>query len=281
MKKGNLPDIPPTRGDDIHNLELMDDADLILFMAGNQFMVMEELLGEFGIRYPDIKKIFYETLPPGLELRQILAGGALFGDKVLTGTPDIYTSVTEKAMKQLKERSLVSEYSVYLHNRLVLMVPGGNPAGIKGLDDLGRDEIRVSQPGSMEDITHYIVEMYLKAGAEQLAGRIMEEKRAEGTTILTVVHHRETPLRIRKGTVDVGPVWATEVVNAQREGLGVEAVEVGPELDQHDRVDYYIARLCKAPNPENAERFIEFIKSDRAQAIYKSYGFVPELQRSH
>jgi len=52
--------------------------------------------------------------------------------------------------------------------------------------------------------------MYRQAGGDELVHRIMDKKRAEGTTIFTVVHHRETPLRILKKTVDVGPVWATD-----------------------------------------------------------------------
>jgi ABC-type molybdate transport system substrate-binding protein len=276
-RKEPLPEIPATRADDLHNLEHMDSADLVLFMAGNQFMVMEELLGEFRARNPDIKEIFYETLPPGLELRQILAGGARFGGRVVTGRPDVYASVTEDAMNKLKERALVEEYFIYLHNRLVLMVPEGNPKGIKGAEDLGGEDIVVSQPGEMEDITRYIKDMYLKAGGEGLLNRIMEEKRAGATTVLTVVHHRETPLRIRKGRADAGPVWATEVVNARKEGLRVEAVEVGPGLDQHDRVNYYIAALTEAPNPENAKAFLDFIRSEKAQGIYRGYGFVPHF----
>lgn len=105
----------------------------------------------------------------------------------------------------------------------------------------------------------------------------MEEKRSEGTTVLTVVHHRETPLRIRKGTADVGPVWATEVVNAKRGGLKVEAIEPGEGLDQRDKVNYFITRLKNAPNPENADKFLNFIKSQKAQEIYKVYGFAPHF----
>ena len=269
------PEIPSTRGDDLHNLELMDEAQLVLFMAGNQFMVMEELIGAFRERYPEVEKIFYETLPPGLELKQILAGGALFQGRVITGRPDIYTSVTEDAMKELATRGLIDKYHIYLHNRIVLMVLEGNPAGIKTVNDLGRDDIRISQPGAMEDITSYILDMYERAGGKKLVRRIMEEKRAEGTTILTLVHHRETPLRLEKGTVDVGPVWATEVVHAKREGLRFEVVELGERLDQRHRVNYYIAKLKDSPNPENAEKFLSFVLSDKAQSIYESYGFVP------
>jgi molybdate transport system substrate-binding protein len=270
-----LPEIPSARGDDLHHLEHMHDADLVLFMAGNQFMVMDELLGEFRKACPEVKKIFYETLPPGLELKQIIAGGARFRDTVIDVVPDVYTSVTEDAMKELAVGGHISSYAVYLHNRLVLMITQGNPADIRSINDLGRDEVRVSQPGALEDISHYINDMYEKAGGEALRKRIMEEKMAEGTTILTVVHHRETPLRIQKGTVDAGPVWATEVVHAVSEGLKVEAVEPGVELDQRDRVNYYITRLNKGANPENAEKFLEFIMSREAQGVYTKYGFVP------
>ncbi len=270
-----LPEIPVNYREDLHNLEYLNEADLVLFMAGNQFMVMEELLKVFQKAYPEIKKIFYETLPPGLELKQILAGGARFGDMEIRVTPDIYTAVSESAMQELVKKDLIKDYFIYLHNRIVLMVPKGNPKGIKSVQDLARDDVRISQPGPLEDITRYIVEMYRKAGGEELVHRIMEEKRAEATTIFTLVHHRETPLRIVKGTVDVGPVWATEVIHAQNQGLPVEMVEVGEDLDQRDKVNYYIAVLTNAPHIESAKKFLEFIKSADAQNIYAKYGFVP------
>jgi len=273
----SLPEISLSRGDDLHGLEYMDNADLVLFMAGNQFMVMDELLALFQQKYPEIKKIFYETLPPGLELKQILAGGAKFGEKEIRTTPDVYTAVTEDAMKELLHRGYIDDYFVYLHNRIVLMVPEGNPAGIRTVLDLGRDNVRISQPGEMEDITWYITDMYKSAGGDTLAKRIMDDKRAEGITILTVVHHRETPLRIRKGTVDVGPVWATEVKNAQSMGLRVESIEPGEGLDQRGKVNYYVARLKNASHPENAEKFLNFMKTPQAQEIYRRFGFVPHF----
>jgi ABC-type molybdate transport system substrate-binding protein len=268
--------IPSNRGDDLHNLEHKDDADLVLFVAGNQFMVMEELLDASKDEHL-VEKVFYETLPPGLELRQILEGGAVFGDIKIDVMPDVYASVTEKAMEKLEERDLIEkgDYFLYLHNRIVLMVPGGNPAGISSVEDLGQSGVRISQPNpETEDIAEYIVDMYKSAGGEELARMIMEEKRAEGTTILTIVHHRETPLRITKGTVDVGPVWATEVKNAKKEGLKIDMIDPGPGLDQRGKINYYMTKLKSGKNPENARAFLEFIKSDVAQSIYEKYGFV-------
>jgi molybdate transport system substrate-binding protein len=280
MDKKTFPMIPSERADDLHHLEIANEADLVLFMAGNQFMVMKEIISAFKGEYPDIEKIFYETLPPGLELKQILAGGAVFRGGIIDVQPDIYSSVNEKAMKILEEAGhiLKKDYHLYLHNRLTLMVPKNNPAGIKSVADLGRDSIRVSQPDpANEDIAFHIIEMYRQAGGDELVHRIMEKKRAEGTAIFTIVHHRETPLRILKQTADAGPVWLTEAVYAKAAGLSIDVVEPGEKLDQRNEINYYICKLQEAPHPENADKFIEFITSSTAGSIYQKYGFMAHL----
>lgn len=211
-------------------------------------------------------------------MKQILAGGAVFRDHILAVQPDIYSSVNLKAMQQLQSDGHIEEndYRLYLHNRLALMVPQGNPAGIRSVTDLGRADIRISQPDpSNEDIAYHIIDMYAAAGGRKLVDRIMEEKRAEGTTILTVVHHRETPLRISRKTVDVGPVWATEIRHARSVSLACECVEPGENLDQRNAINYYIGILKQAPNRGSASRFMDFITGQTAQKIYAKYGFVP------
>ncbi|UCD91145.1 MAG: substrate-binding domain-containing protein [Desulfobacterales bacterium] len=281
MAKKDLPIIPSDRADDLHHLQFADTSDLTLFMAGNQFMVMEEIIAAFQKEHPDIKKIFYETLPPGLELKQILSGGAIFRDKVIDVHPDIYASVNEKAMQVLAAAGhiLPNDYHLYLHNRLTLMVPAGNPAQIEAVKDLAADDIRISQPDPQnEDIAFHIMDMYRQAGGDTLVYRIMEEKRAEGTIIFTVVHHRETPLRIAKKTVDVGPVWATEVLHARTTGLAFDVIEPGEDLDQRAQINYFVCKLKHAPNIENAHKFFNFITSTPAQQIYERYGFLPHYR---
>jgi hypothetical protein len=68
----SLPVIPDSRRDDLLRLKNIQQSQLNLFMAGNQFM------SAFKQLYPEIRHIYCQTLPPGLQLKQILAGGALF-----------------------------------------------------------------------------------------------------------------------------------------------------------------------------------------------------------
>ena len=273
-----MPIIPFDRKEDLHNLEYATGtkADLVLFMAGNQFMVMETLLTAFQQHYPHIRRIFYETLPPGLELKQILAGGALFKDEILSIRPDIYTSVNEKAMQTLENHGMIDRgaYHLYLHNRIVLMVPAENPLGVNAVTGLGGANIRVSQPDpENEDIACHILNMYRDAGGKALVDRIMKEKHHQGTTLYTVVHHRETPDRIISGVVDVGPVWATEVIYAQNQGIAVDLVELGEEYDQRQKINYYACRMNAAANRTNADLFLAFITGTEAASIYRKFGF--------
>ena len=278
LKKSLLPKISDAMAVDLHPVDSSGEFDLTLFMAGNQFMVMESLIKKFKLQYPGIKRIYYQTLPPGLSLKQIISGGALFKGKIIDIQPDAYASVNRAAMEKLVEAGKLEPgaYSCYLHNRLSLMVPEGNPAGIESVLDLGRGSVRISQPDpANEDIGFHIIDMYKKAGGQALVQKVMELKRAAGTTLFTKVHHRETPLRIELGEVDVGPVWATEIKYGKAVGMKIDAVDPGKQLDQREQVSYYIACLKNAPNYENAEEFIRFITSPAAQEIYDRFGFTP------
>ena len=194
--------------------------------------------------------------------------------------PDIYTSVNLAAMETLEKAGHIAstDFLLYLHNRLTLMVPEGNPAEIKSVSHLGSNEVRISQPDpDNEDIAFHIMDMYRQVGGEALVQHIMEEKKAAGTTLFTTVHHRETPVRIAQKTVDVGPVWATEAAHARSTELAFEVVEPGEAFDQRDKINYYICLLARAPHPDNAQKFIHFICSPNAQNIYTEFGFLPHF----
>jgi ABC-type molybdate transport system substrate-binding protein len=274
----NLPVIPDDRTDDLHGLEVAEKADLVIFMAGNQFMVMPDLMAAFRARNPHIRRIFYETLPPKIELRQILAGGAVFRGRVIAVPPDVYTSVSPDPVAKLVAADRVDpdRCFAYLHNRLALMVHAGNPRGIGSVHDLGRPGVRISQPNPQhEDIADHILRMYRQAGGEDLVHRIMTEKQQSGETRLTTVHHRETPQWLLNGSVDVGPVWATEVAHALREGHPLEGVAVGEALDQRQAVRYIACPLRTGRNPDQAQAFLDFLRSEAARRIYADYGFTP------
>ena len=67
-------------------------AKLILYVGGNYFFAMAPLAAAFEQAHPELKgKIYYETIPPGLLVRQMKAGGRItVGNMTWTAKPDAY-----------------------------------------------------------------------------------------------------------------------------------------------------------------------------------------------
>jgi len=63
MSLQDLPVIPADRADDLHNPEIAAEADLVLFMAGNQFMAMAELVSTFNRHIRRLKKSTMKPCP--------------------------------------------------------------------------------------------------------------------------------------------------------------------------------------------------------------------------
>jgi ABC-type molybdate transport system substrate-binding protein len=254
-------------------------ADLVMYLAGNQFMVMQELIGDFQARHPDIRTVYVETIPPGQILNgQLLKQGEIEGQQTAMN-PDLFASVNLGHLKKMKAEGKMGEYAIYIHNKLELMVAEGNPKGIKGAEDLGRDDLVQSHPNPL---TEGIFKFY---GSEMLKDLGLFEKvtggqecqscwAVEGKTWFTSRHHRETPDMIEKGEADVGIVWTTEVVHARAQGRPLEGVAIPAPLNKQDKVAYAIGVLNTGRNQANGAAFIEYLATDAAQSIYESYGFL-------
>lgn len=248
------------------------DPQLTIFFAGNQFMVVDDLIKAFKKDYPQYTRVFVETLPPGILADQIKGGSITIGNMRITHKPDIYTA-TKSIIKDMKE--YLDETQIYAFNNLSLMVPQGNPAKIKSLNDLGKDKVKISMPNpKWEGIGEQIQASYTKAGGEALRKKIMETKVQDGSTYLTKIHHRESPMRILYGDADVAPVWASEVVFQKMKGHPVDEIALPDNLNT--TATYIAGTLKNAPHPEAAKDFFNFMKTDTAKSIYKKYGFKTE-----
>jgi hypothetical protein len=96
---------------------MQTEADLVLWLAGNQFFAMDDVIGVFQKENAEIK-VGLLTLPPGLLLTAIENGGWIYGGKEFAGAPDVYASVNLEHLKQLKKNRLLETYAVYIHNEL-------------------------------------------------------------------------------------------------------------------------------------------------------------------
>jgi len=253
-------------------------SDLTIYVAGNQFMAMEELIQDFQSKNPDIKKIYLETIPPGQILKShILKQGTINGEKTAQN-PDLYASVNLGHLQKLKAKGVMDDYMIYTHNKLELMVAKGNPKHIKGPKDLARKDLVKSLPNPLTEgiFKFYGSKMLKELGIYQTVTHDKKCKSCwavKGETYFTARHHRETPYRIEHGQADVGIVWATEVQHAKDTGRKLEGVNIPAAYNMGDKVGYAIGILKTGRNAYNATRYLGYLGTKDAQNIYASYGF--------
>jgi molybdate transport system substrate-binding protein len=247
----------------------INDPQLVIFFAGNQFMCIDDLLAAFKKEYPQYQRIFAETLPPGILAKQIEGGSLTVGNMRITLQPDVYTAGKSRIVQM---NNSFNDTATYAFNKLAIMVQAGNPKQIHSLRDLGRDDVKVSMPNpAWEGIAEKIEEAYKKAGGEELKNKIMVSKVADSSTHLTQIHHRQTPMRIMYEQIDAGPVWYSEAWYQQMIHHPIEMVMIP---DKENISATYMAGVLKnAPHPQAAKDFIKFLNSDIAKIIYKKYGF--------
>ncbi|GAC1310127.1 MAG: substrate-binding domain-containing protein [Mucilaginibacter sp.] len=250
----------------------INDPQLVIFFAGNQFMCIDDLIAGFKKQYPQYQRVFAETLPPGILARQIAAGSIVIGNLRITLKPDVYTAGKSRIDQMT---GYFSSTEVYAKNKLAIMVYKGNPQNISRLADLGKPGIKISMPNpEFEGIGNRIEEAYIKAGGETLKKQIMLTKVADGTTYLTKIHHRQSPMRVLYKQSDAAPVWYTEAYYQQmiRHPVGLIEIPSNENIEAQ-----YIAGLMKsAPHLQAAIDFMKFLVSPEAKAIYRKYGFKTE-----
>ncbi|MDE2490167.1 MAG: substrate-binding domain-containing protein [Elusimicrobia bacterium] len=285
--------LPPGRDSDVRVFEpdgrVLDGAaalaamsrgtGLSLWLAGNQFFAMKDVVAGFRRADPKAGSVAVMTLPPGLLLQAILKGGWNCAGKDYALKPDVYSTVDLAHLRALKARGLAKRYFVYTRNELALMVAAGNPKRVKGIADLARPDLRVYLPnprneGIMSVYGRKVLERHglyrSLTGGKECAGC-----RATPRVYLTAVHHRETPAAIAAGRADVGLVWRTENENARRAGLPVQGVSLPPRDSERGEAGYEICALTGAAHPAAARAYLSFLKSAAGQRAYAAFGFIP------
>jgi ABC-type molybdate transport system substrate-binding protein len=250
------------------------NAKLVLYVGGNYFFAMASLVEAFEASHPELKgRIFWETIPPGLLVDQIKAGGRItVGNMTWTAKPDAYLAGLGKVKGLIEEGLLTGPGVPYVTNTLAIMVPKGNPANINSLADLARPGVRLAMPNpAFEGIARQIKMALTKTGGQALADAVYDAKVKDGSTILTHIHHRQTPLFLMQGVADAGVTWASEAIFQEQAGNPIAHVSI-PDADNATAV-YAGARVAGAAHPQAAEAWLDFIRSPESLRIFEGYGF--------
>jgi len=254
----------------------LSDPKLVLYVGGNYFFAMAPLVAAFEQEHPEFKgRIYWETIPPGLLVKQIEAGGTVTsGNMTWTAKPDAYLAGLKKVQDLVDQGLLTGPVVPYATNALTIMVPAGNPGHIKGLSDLARPDVHLVMPNpEFEGVARQIEASLKKAGGDALATTVYKTKVADGGTILTHIHHRQSPLFLMQGRAQAGVTWQSEARFQEQIGNPISHVDI-PSA-QNTTAVYAGAAVKGAAHPDAARLWLSFIHSPSALSIFERYGFKP------
>lgn len=247
---------------------------LVLFVGGNYFFAMAPLVAQFEKENPEYRgRIFWETIPPGLLVKQMKAGGTItVGNMTWTVKPDAYFAGLAKVKDLIADGTLTGPAVPYVTNQLTIMVRRDNPQHVMSLKDLARPELRLAMPNpEFEGVTRQIKASLVKAGGDELAKTVYEDKVRDGSTVLTQIHHRQTALFLMQDRADAGVLWKSEALFQEQIGHPLTHVDI-PDAENTTAI-YAGAMVNGAPHPQAARKWLSFIHSPAAFQIFQRYGF--------
>ena len=194
---------------------------------------------------------------PDLDIQFNFAGSSALATQIVEGAPaDVFASANQTLMTVVTDEDLqAAEPEVFTENVLQIAVPAGNPAGITGLADFGREELALAICAPDVPCGAAAEQVFEAAGVAAMPDTLEEDVRAALT-------------KVEFGEVDAALVYASDVASA---GDAVEGIEF-PEAE--DAVNEYpICPLADAPNPDAAQAFVDLVLSDEGQQSLEDAGF--------
>ena len=182
--------------------------------------------------------------------------------QIIAGAPaDLFLSASQEWADKIEEEGLSAQQVRLLTNKLVLVVPKGNPANIKEPQDLASTEVKkLALAGEKVPAGKYADQALEKLGL--LDGLINEGKIARGQDVRTALAY------VERGEAEAGIVYATDVAAATNV---VKVHEFDPAL--HDEIVYVLVLLKHGVSNPAAKNFFDFLQSADTDAVYKKFGF--------
>lgn len=199
----------------------------------------------------------FEKANPGADLQFSFGGSSDLAQQIVNGAPaDVFASANTKQMDVVSKAGLVQgKPQEFTTNVLTIVVPPGNPKGIKSFADLAR-------PGVTEVVC-----------APQVPCGSATEKIEKSTGVQLSPASEEPDVRsvlskVEAGEADAGLVYVTDARTAEGKVQQIDFPEAKSAINQ-----YPIATLKNAPRAQLAQAFEDFVLGPQGQQALKEAGF--------
>jgi molybdate transport system substrate-binding protein len=211
----------------------------------------------------------FEKAHPGIVVQFNFNGSQILSTQLQTGAPaDVFASANAEEMGHLIDDGLVAKETpqIFVHNRLLVILPPDNPAALSTLADLAKPGLKLVLAAENVPAGHYARQVLdnLNAvyGADYQA-RVLANLVSNETDVRQVV------TKISLGEADAGIAYRSDIVAAPE----LKTIDI-PDV-YNVTADYPIAPLKQSAHSQQAGEFIQFVLSADGQSILQKWGFIP------
>ena len=195
----------------------------------------------------------FEAAHPGVKVTFNFAGSSALAQQINSGAPaDVFASAAPKNMDDVTDKGTPTNF---VKNTLEIAVPKGNPGKITGIKDFADKDKKIAICAAQVPCGAAAAKVFTAVGISPQPDSLEQDVKAALT-------------KVSLGEVDAALVYKTDVLSAKDKVEGIEFPESSKAVNE-----YPIATLTKAPNPDGAKAFVDYVLSDKGKAVLTAAGF--------
>jgi len=223
---------------------------LTVFAASSLSKAFDQIGQDFHTLYPDVRVTFDYGSSTDLAA-QIQS----------EGTADVFASASGTAMDTLASEPGVTNRTNFATNRLTVITPPGNPAGIDSFQDLAKPGVRLVLAAEGVPVGDYAREALKNAGILNQASANVVSNEDDDASVVG---------KVTSGEADAAIVYTSDVAAA---GDAVRSVDIPDDVNV--TATYPIAVVTGTTHPDQAAEFVSYVTSTEGQDVLKLFGFGP------
>lgn len=214
----------------------------------------------------------FEAAHPGVQVEINFAGSQQLALQLTEGgQADVFASANTKKMDEVVAagRIAIDKPVLFAHNKLVVIVPAENTAGITELADLAKPGIKLVLGSEEVPVGTYARQIVDNLAANADYG--VEYKEAVMANVISNEDNvKQVVAKVQLGEADAGIVYRTDVTPDIIDNFKLVDIPDGFNVI----ADYPIAVLDDAPQPELAAMFVDSILNGDGRDILSKWGFM-------
>ncbi|HZU06144.1 MAG TPA: molybdate ABC transporter substrate-binding protein [Chloroflexota bacterium] len=234
-------------------------GEVIVFAAASLTDAFKEIGAAFEAAYPGVRVTF--NFGASSQLRTQLEQGA---------QADVFASADQIQMDRAKDAGLIAGPDrVFVRNRLVVIAPRSNPAGVYELKDLAKPGLRFVTAAPEVPIGVYTQSMLERLAQDPAYGPDFKEQ-VNANIVSREPNVRQVVAKVSLGEADAAVVYHSDVTPDVADKL--VRIEIPDPFNM--LATYPVAVVRNAPNPAGAEAFIAYVLGPQGQATLERWGFI-------